>query len=109
MEGLIYKTQPYLENDRLLFLYTPQGKITLIAKGSQKMTSNIRNVAQYLNLISLKEVPNKTMYTMIEGKTINDFNHIKTNFDDTVLASILFDLLAFVADNDQHSIIYELL
>src|SRR5690606_27644113 len=79
------------------------------AKGSQKMTSNIRNVAQYLNLISLKEVPNKTMYTMIEGKTINDFNHIKTNFDDTVLASILFDLLAFVADNDQHSIIYELL
>ena len=36
MEGIIYKIQPYLESSRLLFVYTQQGKMTLLAKGAQK-------------------------------------------------------------------------
>lgn len=109
MEGIVYKQQSYLENDRLLFVYTEYGRITLVAKGSQKMTSPIRNVAQYLNLIEFKEVPYKTMYTLMEGKTINDYISIKSNYDDVIQASILFDLLTLVADNDRHEMIYKLL
>lgn len=109
MEGIVYKQQSYLENDRLIFVYTPIGRMTLVAKGSQKMTSNIRNVAQYLNLILFKEVPGKTMYTLVEGITLNDFISIKNDYEKTTQASILFDLLAFVADNDQHEQIYGLL
>lgn len=109
MEGIVYKQQSYLENDRLIFVYTPKGRMTLVAKGSQKMTSNIRNVAQYLNLISFKEVPGKTMYTLVEGSTLNDFMSIKNDYEKVTQASILFDLLSFVADNDQHEQIYGLL
>lgn len=109
MEGIVYKQQSYLENDRLLFVYTKLGRITLVAKGSQKMTSNIRNVAQYLNLIYFKEVPQKNMYALIEGKTLNDFQNIKSSFDLMTQASILFDLIGFVADNDDHESIYTLL
>jgi|SRR5690554_4357210 len=109
MEGIVYKQTSYLENDRLIFVYTPLGRITLVAKGSQKMTSQIRNVAQYLNLIDFKAVSNKTMYALMEGKTLNDFMSIKTDYQQTIQASILFDLLSFVADNDEHPIIYDLL
>ena len=109
MEGIVYKQQSYLENDRLIFVYTPKGRMTLVAKGSQKMTSNIRNVAQYLNLISFKDVPGKTMFNLVEGTTLNDFMVIKNDYEKMTQASILFDLLSFVADNDQHEEIYELL
>ena len=109
MEGIVYKQQSYLENDRLIFVYTPLGRMTLVAKSSQKMTSQIRNVAQYLNLISFKEVPNKTMYALVEGKTLNDFMSIKSDYQRTAQSSILFDLLALVSDNDQHDVIYDLL
>ena len=42
MEGLIYKVQPYQEHARLLFVYTPKGKKTLLAQGSQKLNSENR-------------------------------------------------------------------
>ncbi|WP_025725205.1 DNA repair protein RecO [Acholeplasma granularum] len=106
MEGIVYKQQSYLENDRLVFVYTPKGRITLIAKGSQKVTSNLRNVAQYLNLITFDEKPNKVMYTLINAKVINNFLSLKNDYKKLEQASILFDLLSFVSDNDMHEKIY---
>ena len=51
MIGLIYKTQPYQETNRMLFVYTKKGKKTLIARGSQRLSSELRLISQYLNLI----------------------------------------------------------
>ena len=77
MEGIVYKVQSYLESSKLLFTYTPKGKITLIAKGAQKLNSNDRILGQYLNHISFEEMPGKEMYTLKSAKLIHDFAHIK--------------------------------
>ncbi len=108
MEGLIYKTQPYLENDRLLFLYTPQGKITLIAKGSQKMTSSARVLGQYLTQIEFKETPNRAMYSLVDGKILNDYQMIKNDYDlAQYAAAMLYMVDSCVADTDRHDEIYK--
>ena len=56
IEGLIYKVMPYLESNRLLYTYTPLGKVTLHAKGAQKMTSQLRVASQYLTHIEVDVV-----------------------------------------------------
>lgn len=108
MEGIIYKQQSYKENDRLIFLYTPRGKITLIAKGSQKVTSENRVIAQYLNQIEFKDQSNREMFILQDAKLVNDFQSIKASYDSTLNSSILFDLLQLVYDHEPHPEIYPL-
>ena len=110
MEGIVKGVRSYLENDRLVFLYTPIGDVTLIAKGSQKLTSDARVLSQYLNLISFKETPQKSMYTLKEGKLINSFPEIKKNYNDLELANIMLTLIKkYVTAHDSHDKIFELL
>ncbi len=109
MEGIVKSISSYNENDRLLFLYTKVGKLTLIAKGAQKVTSELRVIGQYLNLIEFKELPFKQMYVLMEAKLINGYEVLKTDYSKTLEASILFDLLNVVSENDDHEKIYLLL
>jgi len=108
MEGIVVKVQSYLENDRLVFVYTTKGFKTLIAKGSQKLTSKERILAQYLNLIEFKDTPNKTMFILTEGKALNLFETLKKDYNNINLVSIMFDLIqTFVSDQDDHEAIYQ--
>lgn len=107
LEGIIYKTQSYLENDRLLFVYTRQGKITLIAKGAQKLKSNARTLAQYLTQISFQETPRKSMYSLREAKTLNHFEYIKQEYFKIQQAASMLDLInQLVMPHDAHDKIY---
>lgn len=107
LEGIIKSVQSYLENDRLVYVYTPKGDITLIAKGSQKLTSDLRILSQYLNHISFKEEKQKTMYILKEGKLLNSFENIKKTYSQLELASIMFMLLTkYVTKEDEHEKIF---
>ena len=76
MEGIIYKTQPYQEHARLLFVYTNKGKKTLLAQGSQKLNNSNRILAQFLTHIEFKE-NTKSFFTLSEAKILNDFKELK--------------------------------
>src|SRR5690554_74299 len=103
MEGIIIKVMDYKEYDRLLFMYTEEGRITLVAKGANKLNNETRALSQYLNLISFKEVNDKTMYNLMEAKLINSFSNLKNDYNLLNTASIMFDLLnLFIMDNDDH-------
>lgn len=93
MEGLIFKVQPYKETSRLLFVFTPLGKVTLIAKGAQKVTDKTRVISQYLTHISFKEQKDKTLYTMQEPKIINEFASIKKDYHKTKQAALILEIL----------------
>ncbi|MBE0701077.1 MAG: DNA repair protein RecO [Acholeplasmataceae bacterium] len=109
MEGLIFKVQPYLEHARLLFVYTPIGKKTLLAQGSQKVNHPSRILAQYLTHISFKDKDkNKTFITLSEGTIIQDFNRIKQDFDQTKSAALILEILdQIIVDNYPHAIIFK--
>lgn len=92
MEGLIYKVQPYLESARLLFVYTPVGKKTLLAQGSQKVNHPNRILAQYLTHIEFKN-QDKTFLTLSEAKIKQDFAALKTDFLKTKSAAIVLEII----------------
>lgn len=110
LEGIVLKVQSYKENDRLVFLYTKRGFITLVAKGSQKVTSPLRTIAQYMNLIEFKDSKDKNMFMMQDAKLIYDFQHIKTDYYELKEASIMLNWIQrFITDNDSHDEIYTLI
>jgi DNA repair protein RecO (recombination protein O) len=106
MEGIIYKVQPYKEHARLLYVYTKQGKKTLIAQGAQKTNNPSRVLAQYLTHISFKE-SHKNMFTLSEGKIINDFQQLKTDFELTKQAALVLEIVDRVLVEDvDHEIVF---
>lgn len=108
MEGLIYKVQPYQENSRLLFVFTPKGKVTLLARGAQKVNDRTRIISQYLTHISFKEYPNKTFYTLAEAKLINEFSLIKENYHKTKQAALILEIIdILIIDHIDFKMVFE--
>ncbi|MBN2300522.1 MAG: DNA repair protein RecO [Acholeplasmataceae bacterium] len=106
MEGIIYKTQPYQEHARLLYVYTKKGKKTLLAQGSQKLNSANRILAQYLTQIEFKD-SDKSFFTLAEAKIINDFSEIKKDYALTKQAALMLEIIdQLVVDNYSHQEIY---
>jgi DNA repair protein RecO (recombination protein O) len=107
IEGLIYKVMPYLESNRLLYTYTPVGKVTLHAKGAQKMTSQLRIASQYLTHINV-DIPKKEgLIPVSQINIINDFQHIKNNYESMREVALLLELITQCIDEDaQHHTIF---
>ncbi|PKK96545.1 MAG: DNA repair protein RecO, partial [Tenericutes bacterium HGW-Tenericutes-3] len=107
MEGLIYKVQPYQEHARLCFVYTPKGKKTLLAQGSQKLNSENRILAQYLTQIEFKD-QDKTFLRLAEAKILNEFSKIKENFNQTKQAALMLEIVdQLIVDAYHHDEIYK--
>ncbi|MCD4826568.1 MAG: DNA repair protein RecO [Acholeplasmataceae bacterium] len=108
MEGLIYKVQPYQESSRLLFVFTPKGKVTLMARGAQKLKEKSRVLSQFLTHISFKEQINKKFYTLSEPKIINEFNLIKTDYHKTKKAALILEIIdQLVVDQVNYQFIFD--
>lgn len=106
MEGLIYKVQPYLESARLLYVYTPMGKKTLLAQGSQKVNHQNRILAQYLTHIEFKD-QEKSFLTLSEGKIKNDFQEIKMDYHKTKSAAVILEIIdQLMIDQVSHSLMF---
>lgn len=106
MEGIIYKTQPYQEHARLLFVYTPAGKKTLLAQGAQKLNHPNRILAQYLTHIAFKDRP-KSFLTLMEPKLINEFANLKSDYAATKSAALILEAIDKLIIEDQpHAVIF---
>lgn len=104
MDGIVYKTQSYQETSKLLFVYTKEGKKTLLAQGSQKMTSNIRMAAQYLTYIRFEDTKGKDFIKVYDLEILNDFQALKTSYASLALASVITETIQalLVDDTDAH-------
>lgn len=106
LEGIIYKVMDYQESSKLLFVYTPVGKKTLVAKGALNIKSSYRILSQYLTIISFED-QNKQMLTLKNAKLINELSNIKTNYDLVSLTSKLLIIIDKLITSDlPHDKIY---
>lgn len=107
MEGIVYKVQTYQEHSRLLFTYTNEGKVTLIARGAEKLNAETRIMSQYLTQISFEE-QKKSMYALKNPKLISSFDDIKESFEQTKQAALILEIIdKIVKEDDEHLMIYE--
>ena len=107
MEGIIYKVQPYLESSKLLYTYTPSGKVTLIARGAQKMTSDLRILSQYLTRIEFI-YEKKAMFSLKGGQLIEAFDYIKKDIQLFKDVSYILELIdKAISENETHDVLFK--
>lgn len=109
LKGLILKTQTYRESSRLLQTYTEKGKITLMARGAERLNSNDRILAQYLTEIEFGYTNFKDFMTLKQAKLLNDYDSIKTDYHKVKDASLILEIITRTAFGDEnHQAIYNL-
>lgn len=81
LNGLIYKVQDYQESSKLLYVYTKEGKFTLVAKGSKKYQNPNHHLAEYLMMISSDIKLDKPMQTLKNASLISDYPHLKGSYE----------------------------
>lgn len=101
-EALIYKVQEYRESSKLLFVYTPHGKYTLVARGAKNYKNNFFHLADYLNLIEVDLDLTKSMQTLKKGKLINSYENIKNDYNDFKIISKVLSVIDRLIVNIEH-------
>jgi DNA repair protein RecO (recombination protein O) len=108
IEGITYKVLPYLESNRLVYLYTSLGKVTLHARGAQKMTSDLRIASQYFNYIQADVDVKEGLVPVSKLSIMNDFQTIKASFDTMTHVAFILEVIDKCIDsNDPHTLIFQ--
>ncbi|MDY0278629.1 MAG: DNA repair protein RecO [Acholeplasma sp.] len=108
LEGLIFKVQPYQENSKLLQVLTPRGKISIVAKGSQKLNSNDRFLSQYLTRIEFDDTKDKTFITLKNAKLIDAYEEIKQDLKKMRFAGLVLEIISKIYIDENSEKVYDL-
>jgi DNA repair protein RecO (recombination protein O) len=89
-----------------LFIYTNEGKRTLLAQGSQKLNNNNRILAQYLNLITFDD-NKKSFQSLKNAKLILEYTNIKNDFEKTKITGVALEIIdKTITEDEDHLSIY---
>jgi len=100
--ALVYKVQDYGETSKLLFIYTPTGKYTLVARGAKNYKNNFFHLADYCNLIEIDLDLTKSMQTLKKGKLLNSYENLKNDYKSFKIISKIFIIIDKILINVDH-------
>ena len=110
IEGLIIKSMKFKENSEILTILTKDNVLSVIAKGSLKIKSNLRMISQRLTYakfnIYYKE---DSLCTLIDGDIINNFKNIITDIKKITYASFIMDLIYQIKKDSKEELLFDLL
>ena len=110
IEGIVISEQDYKESSKIIKIITKEGIISLIAKGSRKLKSDLRITTTKLTYglfnIYYKE---DNLSTLKEVDIINNFKNIKKDINKISYASYLLELASQVIKQNNNKEIFELL
>lgn len=101
-KALIYKVQDYKESSKLLFVYTPHGKYTLVANGVKNYKNANFHLADYFNLIELELNPNRSMQALKKATLIDDYSNVKKDYNDFKISSLILKSIDRLIYNVEH-------
>lgn len=103
IQGIVCKTIDYKDSSKILYLYTPEGNKSVIARGVKKLNSTNRFLSQVGNYITFSTTRGE-LPSMKEGELVNDFPTISNDLEAySFVAHILELLLGTIDDNSDHT------
>jgi len=111
VEGLVLKNQDYKEADKLLTIYTPEGKTSSIAKGVRKVKSKMRGGVQLFCHSKFELYQGRSsLATVTQCETINSFASLRTDLDRFAHAVYMAEItVELVPDREPNKDIFYLL
>lgn len=106
-EGIILKQINYKESSKILYIYTPEGLISLLVHGAKKLSSPFLRATENLNLIK-GFYTGKGLKTLTDAEIVNDYQSIKNDLNKVTYVSHLMELLASFAESEcNHKKLYD--
>ena len=106
-EGLILKQINYKESSKILYIYTPEGLISLLVHGAKKLSSPFLRATESLNFIR-GYYTGKGLKTLTDAEIIQDYQSIKNDLNKVTYVSHLMELLASFAESEyDHKKLYD--
>lgn len=110
IDGIVISEQDYKESSKLIKIMTHDGIISLIAKGSRKLKSDLRNTTTKLTYGSFNMYYKEdNLSTLKEVDIINYFKNIKKDIIKISYSSYLLDLATQVMKQNVNEEIFNLL
>ena len=110
IEGIVISEQDYKESSKIIKIITKDGIISIIAKGSRKLKSNLRITTTKLTYgifnVYYKE---DGLSTLKEVDILNDFKNIKKDINKISYASYILELASQVIKQNKNEEIFLLL
>ncbi len=76
MLGIVYKTIDYKEKSKLVYLLTPQGLDSILARGAKDYKNGLFGFTSLLSFVDYEKT-NSKLPVLIEFETINNFTKLK--------------------------------
>ena len=93
-EAIVLRNIKLNETDKIVHLFSPEyGLISAIAKGAFKLDSKLAAKTQVMNHCDFHFAKGRNLDIIKEGKIINQFKQIKSDFDLTSYAYFFLDLV----------------
>jgi len=109
IEGFILRTIDYKDSSKLLYAYTKEGHISMIARGVKKMNSPMRHQAQTHMLLEMTLSKGK-LPTLKEARLLDYFKAIKSDYMKINVLSVISELIYYnVHEDDDHEKLYQFL
>lgn len=110
VSAFILKTLPYKENDRLVYTYTKEyGKITLLARGVNKLTSKNRAALQEITLVEMTFIPKKGICTLIRASINEFYSLLKEDLTLQIYSSYFMEFFYKLEENEPNASMYSTL
>jgi len=109
VEGYILRTIDYKETSKLLYLYTNEGLLSMVARGVKKMQSAYRHIAQSGMHVKVTLTDGK-LPTLKEAELINHYPTIKKHIERVHIMYTVHDYLLYnIHDQDDHKKMFQFL
>lgn len=96
-EGIILRTIDYKDNSKILYIYTKDGLISVLARGVKKLNSPFKSSVLTYNLVSFTAT-NKKLPTLVDCAVIDYFNDIKTDYLQALKISRMSNMVLMVTE-----------
>lgn len=109
LEGFILRTIDYKDTSKLLYAYTKEGHVSMLARGVKKMQSPLRHQAQTHMRLSM-DLSKGTLPTLKEATLLDHYPAIKADF---IRSNVLYSISELIYHNvhqdDDHQKLYPFL
>lgn len=109
IEGIVVSEYPYLENSKIINIFTSEGEIGVIAKGAKKLKSpffaSTNRFTYGIFNIFYKE---NGLSTLVDASILNNYTSIKKDINKVCHTTYITELILKVFKHDNNSNIFDL-
>lgn len=99
IEGIVLKQMNYKESSKIIYVYTPKGKVSVLVHGSNKPKSPYLNLVRVFSHVKLF-VSGKELKTLRDGEVIDYYTDISEDLDKYTYGQHLMEVIYYFSEHE---------